>query len=144
MPAHRPGPNVCPVKTLVVLAVLAVIGAGTVVLVQQNGGWTTLTGKAWAITYEVTAQPAETAVDVTYLESPDRYRKEPPRSASLTAPLPWRHEVVINAGEKAQVSATPKGDQVLTCRVLLDDVKVLASATAAPGQPVNCETVTRT
>jgi hypothetical protein len=132
------------VKTLVVLGVLAVIGAGTVVLVQQNGGWTTLTGKAWSITYEITAQPAETLADVTYLESPDRYRKEAPRPTDLTTPLPWQYEAVINAGEKAQVSATPKGDQVLTCRVLLDGLKVLASATAAPGQRVNCETITRT
>jgi hypothetical protein len=129
-------------KTLVVLAVLAVIGGGTVFLVHQFGGWTTLTGKAWAITYEVTAQPADTAVDVTYTESPDRYRKETPRSVTVSKPLPWQLEVVINAGEKAQVTATPKGDQVLRCRILLDGVKELATATARPGQKVACEAVT--
>lgn len=129
-------------KTLIVLAVLTVIGAGTVFLVNQFGGWTTLTGKAWAITYEVTAQPAETLVDVTYSESPNRNRKETPRSVSVSKPLPWTFEVVINAGEKAQVSATPKGDQVLTCRILLDGIKELATSTAAPGQKVSCEAVT--
>ncbi|HUQ55811.1 hypothetical protein [Lentzea sp.] len=124
---------------LVVLAVLAVVGGGTVALVNHFGGWTTLIGKAWAITYEVSAQPAETAVDLTYTESPDRDRKETPRPVSVSAPLPWTHEVVINAGEKASVTATPKGDQQLSCRILLDGVKELAGAAAAPGQAVRCE-----
>ncbi|WP_434444990.1 hypothetical protein [Lentzea sp. E54] len=131
-------------KTLVVLVVLAVLGAGTVFLVNQFGGWTTLIGKAWAITYEVTSQPAETAVDVTYAESPNTNRKETPRSVTISRPLPWTFEVVINAGEKAQVSATPKGDQVLTCRILLDGIKELATATGQPGQKVDCEAVTAT
>lgn len=127
-------------KTLVVvLVVLAVLGGGTVALVNHFGGWTTLTGKAWAITYEVSSQPAETVVDVTYTESPTRYRKETPQNVSISKPLPWTAEIVINAGEKAQVTATPKGDQVLTCRILLDGVKELATATAAPGQKVSCD-----
>jgi hypothetical protein len=130
------------VKTLIVLAVLAVIGGGTVFLVNQFGGWSTLTGKAWAITYEVRAQPADTAVDLTYTESPDRYRKQTPQTVTVSKPLPWQFEVVINAGEKAKIEATPKGDQVLTCRILLDGIKELATATAKPGQKVNCETVT--
>ncbi|MFD5826318.1 hypothetical protein [Lentzea sp. NPDC060358] len=127
--------------TLVVLVVLAVVGGGTVALVNHFGGWTTLIGKGWAITYEVSAQPAETAVDVSYTESPDRYRKEVPRSAALSAPLPWTTDVVINAGEKARVSATPKGEQVLSCRILLDGVEQLAAVTGAPGEKVTCETV---
>ncbi|HEX7307756.1 hypothetical protein [Lentzea sp.] len=127
---------------LVVLVVLAVVGGGTVALVNHLGGWTTLVGKAWAITYEVSAQPADTAVDVTYAQSPDRNRKETPRSVSASAPLPWSTDVVINAGEKASVTATPKGGQALSCRVLLDGVKELAAATAAPGQAVTCEAVT--
>ena len=129
-------------KTLIVLAVLAVIGGGTAFLVHEKGGWNTLTGKAWAITYQVKSQPADTAVDVTYAENPDRYRKETPQSVTIGKPLPWQYEVVINAGEKAQVSATPKGDQVLTCRILLDGIKELATATAKPGQKVTCEAVT--
>jgi hypothetical protein len=130
-------------KTLVVvLVVLAVLGGGTAALVNHFGGWTTLTGKAWAVTYEVTSQPAETAVDVTFAQSPSRYRKQTPQSATISTPLPWTFEVVVNAGEKAQVSATPKGDQVLSCRILLDGVKELAGATGKPGQMVNCETVT--
>ncbi|SFR05017.1 hypothetical protein SAMN04488564_102669 [Lentzea waywayandensis] len=132
-------------KTLVVvLVVLAVVGGGTVALVNHFGGWTTLIGKGWAITYEVSSQPAESLVDVTYTESPTRYRKETPQNVSVSKPLPWTFEVVINAGEKAQVTATPKGDQVLTCRILLDGVKELATATAPAGQKVSCEAVTGT
>ncbi|MFD4637938.1 MmpS family transport accessory protein [Lentzea sp. NPDC058436] len=130
--------------TLIVLAVLAVLGGGTVALVNHFGGWTTLTGKAWAITYEVSAEPAQTLVDLTYAESPNRNRKETPQTVRAENPLPWTVEVIVNAGEKAQVSATPKGDQVLTCRILLDGVKELAAATGKPGQMVNCETVTAT
>ncbi|MGI5498730.1 hypothetical protein [Lentzea sp. CA-135723] len=129
---------------LVVLAVLAVVGGGTVALVNHLGGWNTLIGKSWAITYEVSAQPADTLADVTYAESPDRNRKETPRTVSEDAPLPWTTEVIINAGEKAHVAGTPKGDQVLTCRILLDGVKELATATGQPGQEVGCEAVTST
>lgn len=143
MPAHAPSPTVCPVKTLVVLGVLAVIGAGTVVLVNQFGGWNTLVGKAWAITYEVTTEPAAgSPMQVEYLENPDRYKKQTPQAVTRAVPVPFTHEVVINAGEKAGVNATPNADQVLSCRILLDGVKVLAQATAAPGQKVTCETVT--
>ena len=51
-------------------------------------------------------------------------------------------KTLVVLGVLAQVSATPKGDQVLTCRVVLDGEKVLTSATAAAGQQVLCETVT--
>jgi hypothetical protein len=146
MPVHAGRPTVCPMKTLVVvLGVLAVLGGGTVFLVQQFGGWNTLVGKAWAITYEVTTEPAADApMQVEYLENPDRYKKESPHVISKAAPVPFTSEVVINAGEKAEISATPNGDQVLTCRILLDGEKVLASRTAAAGQKVTCETVTGT
>ncbi|RAS70231.1 hypothetical protein C8D87_101531 [Lentzea atacamensis] len=143
MPVHAQRPNVCPMKTLVVLGVLAVIGTTTVVLVNQFGGWNTLMGKAWAITYEVTTEPAaDGPVQLRYLENPDRYKKQPPKVVTKAAPVPFTHEVVVNAGEKAEISATPNGDQVLTCRILLDGEKVLASATGARGQKVTCETTT--
>ncbi|WP_052684947.1 hypothetical protein [Lentzea aerocolonigenes] len=133
-------------KTLaVVLGVLVVLGGGTVVLVNQFGGWNTLIGKAWAITYEVTTQPAAAApVQVEFTENPDRNKKESPHVISKAAAAPFTSEVIINAGEKAEITATPGGDQVLTCRILLDGVKELASATAAPGQKVSCTTVTST
>ncbi|MET9626565.1 hypothetical protein ABZX92_03790 [Lentzea sp. NPDC006480] len=134
-------------KTLaVVLGVLVVLGGGTVVLVNHFGGWNTLIGKAWAITYEVTTQPAAGApVQVEYTENPDRNKKESPHVVSkAVAPVPFTTEVIINYGEKAEITATPSGDQVLKCRILLDGVKELATATAAPGQKVSCTAVTAT
>ena len=144
MPVHAVRPTVCPMKTLVVgLGVLAVIAGGTVFLVQQFGGWNTLVGKAWAVTYEVTTEPAaDVPMRIEYLENPDRYRKESPHVISKATTVPFQYEAVINAGEKAEVSATPAGNQVLTCRILLDGLKVLTSATAKPGEKVTCETVT--
>ncbi|GAB3896926.1 hypothetical protein GCM10029964_079030 [Kibdelosporangium lantanae] len=51
--------------------------------------------------------------------------------------------MVITAGQKAQVTATPTGNLKLTCRILLDGRKVLATATASTaGKPVTCEKVT--
>lgn len=146
MQAHAARNTVCPMKTLaVVLGVLVVLGGGTVVLVDQFGGWNTLIGKAWAITYEVTTQPAAaTPVQVEYTQNPDRNKKESPHVVSKSAAVPFTSEVIINYGEKAEITATPGGDQVLTCRILLDGVKELASATAAPGQKVSCTAVTAT
>ncbi|MET9229109.1 MmpS family transport accessory protein [Lentzea sp. NPDC003310] len=124
---------------LVVLAVLGVVGGGTVLLVNHFGGWTTLTGKAWAITYEVSAEPAETLAEVTYAESATRYRNQRPQTVTTEKPLPWQLEVVVNARETAKVSATPRGAQALTCRILLDGVKELAAKTGKPGETVTCD-----
>ncbi|MEV6236179.1 hypothetical protein [Lentzea sp. NPDC051838] len=133
-------------KTLaVVLGVLVVLGGGTVALVNHYGGWNTLVGKAWAITYEVTTEPAAaTPVQIEYTENPDRYKKASPVVVTKSAPAPFTSEVVINAGEKAEITATPNAGQALKCRILLDGVKELATATAAPGQKVSCTTVTGT
>lgn len=126
-------------KTLVVLAALVLIGAGAVFAVHQIG-WSALTGKAWAITYEVTGSGS---ADIAYASSPDRYRIERPHSTTTSAGVPWQSTVVINAGERAEVTAKPSGDQALTCRILLDDEKVLATATSpAAGQPVTCQQIT--
>ncbi|HEX8868058.1 MAG TPA: hypothetical protein VF821_20530, partial [Lentzea sp.] len=73
-------------KTLaVVLGVLVVLVGGTVVLVNHFGGWNTLVGKAWAVTYEVTTEPAATGpVQIEYTDNPDRYKKEAPHVLSRT------------------------------------------------------------
>lgn len=146
MPVHAEPNTVCPMKTLaIVLGVLVVLGAGTVVLVNSLGGWNTLVGKSWAITYEVTTEPAATGpVQVEYLSNSDRHKKESPHVLTRAAIVPFKLEVIVNAGEKAEIIATPTGDQVLKCRILLDGEKELASATAAPGQKVSCTTVTGT
>lgn len=101
-------------------------------------------GKSWAITYEVTDQNGGTLSDVSYAQSPDRYNDEVKQS-TVDGPVgvPWKQEVVVAAGQKAEITAKPTGGLTLTCRILLDGEKELAKATAsAAGGPVTCEKVT--
>lgn len=129
-------------KTLAVAGVLILVGAGFAVAVKVFG-WSEIIGKAWAISYEVSAQAGAGPVKVTYLENPDTFKRDAPSTVSTEVTLPWKVEVVINSGQPAEVVAAPGPDQVLTCRILLDDQKVLASAVSAgPGQPVKCTKVT--
>ncbi|MBN6040494.1 hypothetical protein [Amycolatopsis sp. 195334CR] len=101
-------------------------------------------GKSWAITYEVTDANGGTLSDVSFAQSPDRYNDEV-KQDTVTGPVgvPWKQEVVVAAGQKAEVTAKPTGDLTLTCRILLDGVKELAKVTApAAGGPVTCEKTT--
>ncbi|MCE7010239.1 hypothetical protein LWC34_46665 [Kibdelosporangium philippinense] len=97
-------------------------------------------GKSWAITYEVTDQAGGTLSEVNYSKSPNRYQDEVTQSA-VPGPVgvPWKMEVVVTAGQRAEVTAKPTGKLRLTCRILLDGTKELARATApATGEPVTC------
>ena len=126
-------------KTRVVLAATAVAGALVSASACSNP-----TGKAWAITYEVTDQNGGTLSEVSYAQSPSSFNHET-RKAKVDGPVgvPWKEKVVVSAGGKAEVTATPSGNMRLTCRILLDGEKELASATApAAGQPVTCAKVT--
>ncbi|QWF77769.1 hypothetical protein [Amycolatopsis sp. CA-230715] len=123
---------------------------GTVVgLVAAAGlcACTNPSGKSWAITYELSGKaPGETVTELTYAESNDRYQDEV-SDHRLTGPLglPWKLEVIVSAGRDAAVTATPAGQAVLSCRVLLDGKKELAKATSpGPGQPVKCSKTTDT
>jgi hypothetical protein len=128
------------VKTLAVIAALVLVGAGFLVAIDRVG-WSEISGKAWAVTYEVTG-PASAPVQISYVENPDRYERDAPRTTSVTGTVPWSADVVINSGQQAEVTATPSGNEALSCRVLLDGERVWASSTAAPGQPVTCTKLT--
>ncbi|MEV4317080.1 hypothetical protein [Actinocrispum sp. NPDC049592] len=101
-------------------------------------------GRSWAITYEVTDQGGGTLSEISYATSPDRYEHAVAQH-KVDGPVgvPWKEEVVITAGQQAEVTATPTGSLRLTCRILLDGRKELASSTApAAGKPVTCAKVT--
>ncbi|KOV83206.1 hypothetical protein ADL03_21440 [Nocardia sp. NRRL S-836] len=119
---------------------MVLVGAGFVVAVKHFG-WSEITGKAWAVTYEVTGR-AGAPVKISYTENPSPRKRDAPRTISVDGALPWTAEVVVNSGQKAEVTATPTGDEVLSCRILLDGERVWASSTAAPGRPVTCDEVT--
>ncbi|WP_284739994.1 MmpS family transport accessory protein [Amycolatopsis sp. RTGN1] len=120
---------------------------GTVVLCGALAGVAACSnpsGKSWAITYEVTGQNAGTLANVGYADSPNRYNDEI-KQQTVQGPVgvPWKQDVVVTAGQKAEITATPTGDLTLTCRILLDAQKELARATApGPGKPVSCAKTT--
>ncbi|MCI2423565.1 hypothetical protein MOQ72_39780 [Saccharopolyspora sp. K220] len=126
-------------KVRIALGITVVLGALVSASACSNP-----TGKSWAITYEVSDQNGGELSEVSYANSPDRYADEVTQH-TLTGPIgvPWKQDVVVTAGQKADVIATPTGNLTLTCRILLDGEKELASATApGPGQPVTCEKLT--
>lgn len=120
---------------------------GTVVLcgaLVGVAGCSNPTGKSWAITYEVTGPDNGTLAKVDYANSPNRYQDEIARQ-SVQGPVgvPWKQDVVVAAGQQAEITATPTGGLTLTCRILLDARQELARATApGPGQPVSCAKTT--
>lgn len=121
--------------------------AGALVAVAGLCACTNPSGKSWAITYELSGNAVgETVTELTYAESNDRYQDEVSQHR-LTGPLglPWKLEVVVSAGREAMVTATPAGQAVLSCRVLLDGKKELAKTTSpGPGQTVKCSKNTDT
>lgn len=136
MPAPAAGSTVRSMKITGVLA--------TVVLCAGLAACSNPSGKSWAITYEVTGQDNGTLAKVDYADSPNRYNDEI-KQQTVQGPVgvPWKQDVVVTAGQQAEVTATPTGTLTLTCRVLLDGVKELAKSTApGPGRPVSCAKVT--
>jgi hypothetical protein len=120
---------------------------GTVVLCGAPAGvvgCSNPTGKSWASTYEVIGQSSGTLAKVGYANSPDRYQDEiTQQTVQGPVGVPWKQDVVVAAGQKAEITATPTGGLTLTCRILLDAQKELARATRrgpgsrcrAPGPP---------
>jgi hypothetical protein len=112
--------------------------------VASTAACSNISGKSWAITYEVTGSTDGTLAQATYANSPDRYQdKTEQDSAPAPVGVPWKQPVIISAGQTADVTAHPTGNLTLSCRILLDGTKVLAKATApAAGAPVTCSVVT--
>lgn len=106
----------------------------------------------YAITYEVTTTgPADSGLaDVSYAEASHRGRPSIVKQVGQAALAPgddsatsiWSVESVVTAEDWAFVQATPVDGEALTCRILVDGVKEIASSTAAAGQPVTCQVPT--
>ncbi len=106
----------------------------------------------YAITYEVTTTgPADGGLtDVSYAEASHRGRPSIVKEVGQASLAPgdasassvWSVESVVTAEDWAFVQATPVDGEALTCRILVDGVKEIATSTAAPGQPVTCQVPT--
>lgn len=135
--------------------VLAIAAAGSIVLTAS--GCSAIEGlfrkDAWAVTYEITVsgnEPAE-LTDVTY--SGQEKRREPVILYEVgtvkTGPIEglsdqtgWTQEAMLDVENLASVSATAPDDLSASCRILLDNERVIASGTGEPGGTVLCEAVT--
>ncbi|UYQ77314.1 hypothetical protein OF385_15025 [Glutamicibacter sp. JL.03c] len=115
--------------------------------------WDKATSDAWAVTYEVTVTggTSNSLKDVSYLEAEKRgedstsVTEESVSTSEATGKKKnkvWSIESMVTAQKDASVAATPDKDGTATCRVLLDGVKEIASATGAPGERVQCDVTT--
>jgi len=136
-------------RRLLTTAVLA----GTVALVATGCSAEELQqefGDAWAVTYEVTvdqpvgAELRDVDVEGAEVRGDDLVVHElgaqtTDGEADGGAGSSWHHDSIVYPERPASMSATPPQDATATCRVLLDGVRELASATSsAPGEPVRC------
>ncbi|WP_317230926.1 hypothetical protein [Clavibacter sp. MX14-G9D] len=106
----------------------------------------------YAITYEVSTTEAADGglTDVAYAEASRRGRPSVVQDvgrASLAAGRDageglWSAEAYVTAEDWAFVQATPVDGEALTCRIFIDGRREIATATAAPGQPVTCQVPT--
>lgn len=101
-------------------------------------------GDAWDVTYEVTSQDgaATTITDVSWYGAEKRGQAYDTRTVDGGATTPWTAEGLVGANDKAAVSATPEGDAVLTCRIVLNGERELVTETGNAGEAVTCETTT--
>lgn len=106
----------------------------------------------YAITYEVSTTDAATGVltDVSYAEASHRGRPSIVQDVGRASLVPgddaqdavWSADAYVTAEDWAFVQATPEDGVALTCRILVDGTREIATSTAAPGQPVTCQVPT--
>ncbi|MFE1775585.1 hypothetical protein [Streptomyces sp. NPDC059008] len=101
-------------------------------------------GNAWYLTYEAASVRSEAqAATVSYQYNPDSFKPDYKNERLARTKLPWSTKVVVNTGKEARVAVTPTGDGLASCRILLDGVRVVASAKSpGPGKPAVCNVVT--
>ncbi|MBD0742695.1 hypothetical protein [Streptomyces sp. CBMA152] len=144
--AHAPHP---PHRTSRAGVLLVVIGLGFAVLVAVGLIWSReiafwikghTAGSAWFLTYEGAAVGGgPRATDVRYGHNPDRYKSQYAQESTGPVQLPWSTEVFVNVGKEARVEVVPAADGVVSCRILLDGVRVVAEGKSpGPGTPAVC------
>jgi hypothetical protein len=104
-------------------------------------------GNAWYLTYEATSSTSSRgeprAAAVSYRHNPDQYKPDHQDVRLGPTKLPWSTEALVNTGEEARVEVTPTGNGTVSCRILLDGVRVVATGRSpGPGKPAVCHVVT--
>ncbi|WP_052492557.1 hypothetical protein [Leucobacter komagatae] len=108
------------------------------------------TADAWKVTYElsVDSESPVTLTDVSYLDQASRTDERSTVSESEVLAKSaegghalWSTESLVIVGDTTSISATPAEGDRLTCKILLDGEREIATQTGAPGEPVSCEAV---
>ncbi|WP_438483928.1 hypothetical protein [Streptomyces sp. S186] len=101
-------------------------------------------GNAWYLTYQGGAVGGRGhATAVRYRFNPDSFQPVHRIARLGRTQLPWSAHALVNIGELARVEVEPAEHTVATCRILLDDVRVVAEGRSpAPGRPAVCQVTT--
>ncbi|MGG7572059.1 hypothetical protein [Streptomyces sirii] len=101
-------------------------------------------GNAWYLTYEATSSRGEPqSATVSYRHNPDQFKPDYKDVRLGPTKLPWKAEALVNTGKEARVEVTPTGNGTVSCRILLDGIRVVATAESpAPGKPAVCHVTT--
>ncbi|RKW70004.1 hypothetical protein [Galactobacter caseinivorans] len=109
--------------------------------------------QAWELTYEVTVVGASSPrmQGVSYMHSQEPGKKPVRVDAGTVQTTPdahapgtgqWSTKESVTDGELAEVVATGEVDGTASCRIVLSDGKVLATATSEVGKTVTCSAKT--
>ena len=123
---------------------LGTTGCSMVESVQKS------TADAWSVTYEltVTGDTINGIDNVGYLEAAGRGEDSElitegavatTNDADAQDTAHWSIESIVTAERDVAISATPREGARLTCRILLDGEREIATATAGPGETVECQ-----
>lgn len=126
----------------------AVVVAGSVAALATGCSFVQRqTGDAWSVTYEVQVDaPTGSTLSDVRAEGAERRGDAPEVHRLGTQDTDaadgdgsrWQHDTVVLAEQHASVRATPPAGATATCRILLDAERVIATETAAAGEPVTC------
>lgn len=107
----------------------------------------------WAVTYEVVVEGESTTElhDVSYLDAPGRGQDSAPVPAGTVATVnavgtpqraSWKVESQVTAGQPAEITASAPAGTRISCRILLDREKAIASESEEAGGTITCRTTT--
>ncbi|MEU5896834.1 MULTISPECIES: hypothetical protein [unclassified Streptomyces] len=128
-------------KALIGCVVLAILSIALWILTENRWLHQRVIGTSWAVTYEVSATPGEaSAAQVRYRYNPNRHKLHGSEVEMGPVALPWKKAVNVNRAQVARVEVVPEENATVSCRILLDETRVVAQASSpAPGRPAVCE-----
>ena len=99
---------------------------------------------AWAVTYEVTLDGTEPGelTGISYEAQALRGEELETVAADDITTNSWTQDAIVEVNTHSMITAMAPEGRTASCRILLDDTRVIAEETGEPGGSVTCETVT--